>query len=266
MDSRPVESKGIIENLNMKLAAYPEIEINMNVLVLDIPDTWGMLLSREWVAKLGGSIQMDLSYATIPIGENALYKLVNEKPMTKHVETPEHLFEEAMRPTEEVGNYIVMANYWEEPQQHTFPPSQVWKMHFDGAKSRHGAGAGIVLISLFGEEKYFSFRLEFEATNNMAEYEDLLLGLEIARDQKIKCLSVIGDLDLIVSQAKNQFAAKNNRLRDYRDVVWDTIEMFDAFAIQAVPREESTLADALLVIACTFEIPNHLKEQCKVEV
>ena len=68
MDSRPVKSKGVIENLNMKLAAYPEIEVNMNVLVLDILDTWGMLLSREWAAKLAGSIQMDLSYATIPIG------------------------------------------------------------------------------------------------------------------------------------------------------------------------------------------------------
>ena len=45
--------------------------------------------------------------------------------MTEHVETPEHLFEEAMRPTEEVGNYMVMANYWEEPRQHPFPPSQV---------------------------------------------------------------------------------------------------------------------------------------------
>ena len=115
MDSNPIKSRGIIENLKMKLAAYPEIEINMNVLVLDIPDTWGMLLSREWAAKLGGSIQMDLSYATIAIGENASYKLVNEKPMTKQVETPEHLFEEAMRPTEEVGNYMVMENYWEEP-------------------------------------------------------------------------------------------------------------------------------------------------------
>ena len=69
-----------------------------------------------------------------------------------------------------------------------------------------------------------------------------------------------------MSQVKNQFAAKNNRLRDYRNAVWDTIEMFNAFAIQAVPREGNTLADALLVIACTFEIPDYLEEECKVEV
>ena len=36
MDSRPITSEGVIENLNMKLASYPEIEINMNVLVVDI--------------------------------------------------------------------------------------------------------------------------------------------------------------------------------------------------------------------------------------
>ena len=151
--------------------------------------------------------------------------------MTEHVETPKHIFEETMSPIEEVENYMVMENYWEYPRWHPFPPNQVWKMHFDGAKSRHGVGAGIVLISPSGEEKCFSFRLEFEATNNVAEYEALLLGLEIAWDQKIKCVSVIGDSYLIVSHMKNQFAAKNNRLRDCRNVVWDTIEMFEVFAI-----------------------------------
>ena len=58
-----------------------------------------------------------------------------------------------------------------------------------------------------------------------------------------------------------------NRLKDYRNIVWDTIEMFGAFSIQAVLREENTFVDALSVIACTFEIPSHLKEKdCKVEV
>ena len=35
----------------------------MNVLVIDIPNVWGMLLSREWATKLGGRIQLDLTYA-----------------------------------------------------------------------------------------------------------------------------------------------------------------------------------------------------------
>ena len=55
MDSRPVESKGVIENLSMKLATYLEIQINMNFLVLDILDTWGMLLSR-WTFHMPPSL------------------------------------------------------------------------------------------------------------------------------------------------------------------------------------------------------------------
>ena len=116
-------------------------------------------------------------------------------------------------------------------------------MHFDGAKSRHGAGAGIILVSPVGEETLHSFCLEFDCTNNVAEYEALLLGLELAREMKINCLNVIGDSDLVVSQVKNQFVAENDRLRSYRNAIWDEIEMFDAFSIKAVPREENTLAD-----------------------
>ena len=65
----------------------------------------------------------------------------------------------------------------------------------------------------------------------------------------------------------NQFVAKNDRLRGYRNVVWDAIEIFDAFSIKAVPREETTVAEALPVIACTFEILEYLKEKnCELEV
>ena len=41
----------MIENLKIKLVAYLDVEITMNVLVIDIPDVWGMLLSREWETK-----------------------------------------------------------------------------------------------------------------------------------------------------------------------------------------------------------------------
>ena len=187
MDSRPVESKGVIENLKMKLAAYLDVEITMNVLVIDIADVWGMLLSREWATKLGGNIQLDLTYPTIPISKTTSIKLMNEPPMIEHVETPDHLFDDAMCATN-VGNFMVLANFWEEARPHPFPPSNIWKMHFDDANSSHGAGAGIVLISLAREETIHSFRLEFDCNNNVAEYEALLLGLGIARDMKIKVI------------------------------------------------------------------------------
>jgi hypothetical protein len=48
---------------------------------------------------------------------------------------------------------------------------KAWYMHFDGAFSRLGKGAGIVLQSPSGKISKFSYTLEFEATNNVAEYE-----------------------------------------------------------------------------------------------
>ena len=70
MDAREVEVVGIILNLQVKLAKYPDIDMTMDVVVIDVPDNWGMLLSRKWAATLGGHIQMDWTYATIPASEN----------------------------------------------------------------------------------------------------------------------------------------------------------------------------------------------------
>jgi hypothetical protein len=62
---------------------------------------------------------------------------------------------------------------------------------------------------------------------------------------------VIGDFDLVVSQVKGKFNARGDRLRSYKDAIWDIINSFDAFSIKAVPREQNTQADALVVAAST---------------
>ena len=92
-------------------------------------------------------------------------------------------------------------------------------MHSNGATSKHGKGVGILLKSPLDHVFKFAYRLEFEATNNVAEYEALLLGLELARDIKVKLLSVKGDLDLIIQQIKGKFSCKNDKLRKYQNAV-----------------------------------------------
>ena len=54
-------------------------------------------------------------------------------------------------------------------------------MYFDRAYSKSRKGEGIMIISPSNKVYNFSFRLEFEASNNVAEYEALLLGLETAK-------------------------------------------------------------------------------------
>ena len=65
MDAREVAVVGLILNLQVKLAKYPDIDMLMDVVVIDVPDNLGMLLSREWATTLGGYIQMDWTYAII---------------------------------------------------------------------------------------------------------------------------------------------------------------------------------------------------------
>ena len=84
---------------------------------------------------------------------------------------------------------------------------EIWKMNFDGAHSIYGKGAGVFITSPRGQFFKFAFRLEFEETNNVVEFEALLLGLEIAKDMGIKILNIRGDSDLIILQVHNHFHA-----------------------------------------------------------
>jgi hypothetical protein len=75
-DSRKVKFLGLIQYLVVSLAQIPARNMVMDVLVEDIPPKFGMLLSRSWAAKLKGTLQMDMSYTTIPIfgQDRRLYK------------------------------------------------------------------------------------------------------------------------------------------------------------------------------------------------
>jgi hypothetical protein len=89
------ESKGInvydlMEGLEVHLVDYPDFSIIMDVIFVYIPDTWGMILSREWVVTLGGSLQIDLSYATIPVGDQGCITLHNKPKMMEHIERRNH--------------------------------------------------------------------------------------------------------------------------------------------------------------------------------
>ena len=66
-DSSKVKFLGMIKYLVISLAQIRDKTLVMDVVVVAIPPKFGMLLSRSWVAKLKGALQMDMSYATIPM-------------------------------------------------------------------------------------------------------------------------------------------------------------------------------------------------------
>jgi len=58
----------------------------MDMVVIDVPNSWIILLSHKWVVDLGGIIQMDLSYDTIPTCDNTFVNLHHEQMRRYHVE------------------------------------------------------------------------------------------------------------------------------------------------------------------------------------
>ncbi|KAK2989997.1 hypothetical protein RJ640_009735 [Escallonia rubra] len=71
-----------------------------------------------------------------------------------------------------------------------------WRMTFDGSKTSQGVGAGIVLISPDGNIRQFAFQIEKDCSNNQAEYEALIIGLEILLDMHITTVQISGDSQL----------------------------------------------------------------------
>ncbi|XP_042493217.1 uncharacterized protein LOC122072850 [Macadamia integrifolia] len=86
----------------------------------------------------------------------------------------------------------------------------IWQMFFDGATNHKGCGAGVLLITPEGLNMPMAYRLDFECTNNMVEYEACLMGLKAAISIGVKRLedTEIGRL----SYAKSK--RDNNRFAD----------------------------------------------------
>jgi ribonuclease HI len=258
MDSREIETHRIIIDLRVKLAFHPNFAFKMDVLVIDVPDAWGMLLSRKSEAHMGGCLNMDLTFATIsyPPPSTESFRLFRETERKYHIEDPKEKFNEFLCHVSYMGDFSICSNFL-APTQEKFKDEKVsnksCKMNFDGAHSRSGKGGGIVLKYPTGKSYNFAFKLEFDATNNVAKYEALLLGLEIAKDMRMKILNIKGDSDLVILQVKNKYACKSERLRRYRNAIWDVIEFFDAMDLIAIPRYQNNLADSLAVATSTLQ-------------
>jgi hypothetical protein len=85
-ESRAIPTHGVVENVEVCLGRYPERVIHMDIVVVDVLDVSGMLLSRKFAAMLGGTLEMDLTYINVPMNDGTISHLPN-LPMTNiHVQ------------------------------------------------------------------------------------------------------------------------------------------------------------------------------------
>src|SRR3954462_9292807 len=125
----------------------------------------------------------------------------------------------------------------------------VWQMYFDGASRtipRMGlvAGVGIVLISPRNHVILRAFSLTESCTNNVAEYNALLIGLQLAHQLGVRNLQAYGDSKLVINQLRGEYEVRSDDLIPYCDSALQMAEQFEGFYIGHVPRQDNTHADA----------------------
>ena len=145
---------------------------------------------------------MDLSYATILVfgGEHRrLYKEVRLAYLVSDHENPRNHPIYAVE-DELVSSIFHINDKTTEASVRKVTPAEeknienlVWKMFFDGSCSKEGFGVGIFFIFPSKEVVSQSYKLEFDTTNNIYEYEALLIVLKDTMDMGIDKILVFGD-------------------------------------------------------------------------
>jgi ribonuclease HI len=129
-----------------------------------------------------------------------------------------------------------------------------WMLFFDGSARQQGGSAGVVLINPSGDQVKYMVHLEFKATNNMAEYEALIIGLSAGLSLGICQLLVKGDSQLIIKQVRGECSCNKPRLAAYLLHVRKLEKDFDALELQHVPRANNSAADELSTRASTWAL------------
>ena len=121
-------------------------------------------------------------------------------------------------------------------------------VHVDGgARGNPGPAAiGAVVSTPDGEVLEEAAQGIGEATNNVAEYRALLLGLERARALGATEVEVINDSELVARQLQGAYKVKHAGLRPLYDQAMEALERFERWSVRSVPREQNAHADRLV--------------------
>ena len=131
-----------------------------------------------------------------------------------------------------------------------------WKMYFDGAAHRGEAGAGVVFITLQEEILPFYFTLKQCCSNNVGEYQALILGLEMVVDIKQLYLQIFGDSQLVINQLLGSYEVKKPEFRPYHDYDQNLMGWLGDVTLQHVHRTENKRVDALAALASMLTLPD----------
>lgn len=101
------------------------------------------------------------------------------------------------------------------------------KMYFDGVMTQYGNGIGILLIIPYKSHIPVVVKLNFEAINNMEEYQACIVGMEALQELRAKEAEVYGDSTLVIAQAQKLWKVKEEHLNPYQKYLKELTRTFD---------------------------------------
>ena len=135
---------------------------------------------------------------------------------------------------------------------------QPWILKFDGSIKEKSAGDGIVIISPKGIKTTLSFNLTFKCTNNQAEYEALVIDLEILMELGAQEVHIIGDSQLVLRQLTCEYKCNNLLRAPYYTASTQLLNSFHYVDFEYVPGESNWEADKLAQVASGVKMSEEL--------
>jgi ribonuclease HI len=149
-----------------------------------------------------------------------------------------HDIEFRPRTTIKTQALVDFVSEWTEQQVPDNPETaEVWRMYFHGSLKLQRAGAGILFIAPGGEQHKYALQLLFSASNNAAEYEALIHGLNIAISLGIKRLMVYRDSLVVISQINKEWDCSNDSMGKYCIAVRNLEDKFEGLEKKLEARE-----------------------------
>jgi ribonuclease HI len=121
-------------------------------------------------------------------------------------------------------------------------------VHVDGgSRGNPGPAAAAAVLSTPDGEVLDEAALTLgRATNNVAEYRGLLLGLERARELGATEIDVVNDSELVARQVNGTYKVKHPDMRPLYEEARRALRGFERWSIRSVPRAQNAAADALV--------------------
>ena len=124
--------------------------------------------------------------------------------------------------------------------------SKRYTMFVDGAADLHSKTAGIGGVIYQDDVELFTFSKYLDgATNNEAEYESLIFGLESLQKLSITNVNIFSDSELVVKQINGLYKVKNDRMKNLHKKSILLLSKLENWSFNHVLRDKNKVADSL---------------------